>query len=44
MIEKIATGEFKTPFMSPGDVVRMEMLDKSGHSIFGAIEQTVEQV
>ncbi|MEQ3649590.1 fumarylacetoacetate hydrolase family protein [Hyphomonas sp.] len=44
MIEKIATGGFKTPFMSPGDVVRMEMLDKSGHSIFGAIEQTVEQV
>jgi fumarylacetoacetate (FAA) hydrolase len=44
MIEKIATGDFKTPFMSPGDVVRMEMLDKSGHSIFGAIEQTVEQV
>jgi fumarylacetoacetate (FAA) hydrolase len=44
MIEKIATGEFKTPFMSPGDTVRMEMLDKSGHSIFGAIEQTVEQV
>ncbi len=44
MIEKIATGEFKTPFMLPGDVVRMEMLDKSGHSIFGAIEQTVEQV
>jgi fumarylacetoacetate (FAA) hydrolase len=30
--------------MSPGDTVRMEMRDKSGHSIFGAIEQTVEQV
>lgn len=44
MIEKIASGEFKTPFMSPGDVVRIEMLDRSGHSIFGAIEQTVEQV
>ena len=44
MIEKIATGDFKTPFMSPGDTVRIEMFDKSGHSIFGAIEQTVEQV
>ncbi|RAN33752.1 fumarylacetoacetate hydrolase family protein [Hyphomonas pacifica] len=44
MIEKIATGEFKTPFMSPGDTVRIEMFDKAGHSIFGAIEQTVEQV
>ena len=44
MIEKIATGDFKTPFMSPGDTVRIEMFDKSGHSIFGAIEQTVKQV
>ena len=44
MIEKIATGDFKTRFMSPGDTVRIEMFDKSGHSIFGAIEQTVEQV
>lgn len=44
MIEKIATGDFKTPFMSPGDTVRIEMFDKSDHSIFGAIEQTVEQV
>lgn len=41
MIEKIATGEFKTPFMSDGDVVRIEMLDNGGRSIFGAIEQTV---
>ena len=44
MIETIADGDFKTPFMSPGDTVRIEMFDKSGHSIFGAIEQTVEQV
>ena len=44
MIEKIASGEFKTPFMSPGDKVRIEMLDETGHSIFGAIEQTVEKV
>lgn len=44
MIEKIASGEFKTPFMTPGDRVRIEMLDESGHSIFGAIEQTVEKI
>jgi fumarylacetoacetate (FAA) hydrolase len=44
MIEKIATGEFKTPFMKPGDTVRIEMQDVSGHSIFGAIEQVVEAV
>ena len=44
MIEKIATGEFKTPFMKPGDTVRMEMLDGSGKSIFGAIEQKVATV
>ena len=41
MIEKIATGEFQTPFMSEGDTVRIEMMDADGHSIFGSIEQTV---
>lgn len=44
MIEKIATGEFKTPFMKGGDTVRIEMHDANGHSIFGAIEQKVEMV
>ena len=42
-IETIKTGGPKTPFMRFGDVVRIEMKDKAGHSIFGAIEQTVEQ-
>ena len=41
MIETIADGEAKTPFMKPGDTVRVEMRDKEGHSIFGAIEQKV---
>ena len=27
--------------MVPGDSVRVEMKDADGHSIFGAIEQTV---
>jgi fumarylacetoacetate (FAA) hydrolase len=42
-IETIATGAPKTPFMKFGDTVRIEMKDKAGHSIFGAIEQTVKQ-
>lgn len=43
MIETINTGKPVTPFMKFGDTVRIEMLDKAGHSIFGAIEQTVEK-
>ncbi|WP_298815786.1 fumarylacetoacetate hydrolase family protein [uncultured Roseibium sp.] len=42
MIETIETGEAKTPFLKSGDTVRIEMSDEDGHSIFGAIEQTVE--
>ncbi|UVI40651.1 fumarylacetoacetate hydrolase family protein [Qipengyuania spongiae] len=41
MIETIADGEAKTRFMRAGDTVRVEMRDKEGHSIFGAIEQKV---
>ena len=40
-IETIKSGAPKTPFMKFGDIVRIEMKDKAGHSIFGAIEQTV---
>jgi fumarylacetoacetate (FAA) hydrolase len=40
-IETIQSGEPKTPFLKFGDTVRIEMKDKAGHSIFGAIEQTV---
>lgn len=43
MIETIAAGEPKTPFLAFGDTVRIEMKDKTGHSIFGAIEQTVSR-
>lgn len=43
MIETIETGSPKTPFMKFGDQVRIEMKDRAGHSIFGAIEQTVEK-
>jgi fumarylacetoacetate (FAA) hydrolase len=41
MIETIESGKPITPFLKFGDVVRIEMLDSSGQSIFGAIEQTV---
>lgn len=44
MIETIAAGEAKTPFMKAGDMVRIEMKDKAGHSIFGAIEQKIVAV
>jgi fumarylacetoacetate (FAA) hydrolase len=43
MIETIEAGKPVTPFMRFGDTVRIEMKDASGHSIFGAIEQTVEK-
>lgn len=43
MIETIRDGAPKTPFMRFGDTVRIEMKDDAGRSIFGAIEQTVEQ-
>jgi len=41
MIEKIDTGEFKTPFMGYGDNVAIEMFNADGESLFGRIEQTV---
>jgi fumarylacetoacetate (FAA) hydrolase len=41
MIETIRDGKPATPFLQPGDTVRIEMKDTHGHSIFGAIEQQV---
>ena len=43
MIETIERGAPSTPFMQPGDSVRIEMRDAHNHSIFGAIEQKVVQ-
>jgi fumarylacetoacetate (FAA) hydrolase len=42
-IEQIAHGKPSTPFMKFGDSIRIEMKNARGHSIFGAIEQTVEK-
>ena len=43
-VETILTGAPKTPFLLGCDTVRIEMKDAKGHSIFGAIEQTVERI
>lgn len=42
-VETLETGAPITPFMSFGDVVRIEMLDREGRSVFGAIEQRIER-
>jgi len=44
MIETIAEGTAYTPWLGEDDVVRMDMRDEQGHSIFGAIEQTVIEI
>ncbi len=41
-VEALRDGKPSTPFMKFDDVVRIEMLDRDGRSIFGAIEQRVE--
>ncbi|MBF7072429.1 fumarylacetoacetate hydrolase family protein [Glaciecola sp. MH2013] len=43
MIETIRDGKPTTSFMSFGDRIRIEMLDKHGDSIFGAIDQVVKK-
>jgi fumarylacetoacetate (FAA) hydrolase len=42
-LETIEHGAAKTPFMKFGDSIRIEMQDMEGHSIFGAIDQTVQR-
>lgn len=44
MLEIIADGKPSTPFMKAGDAVRIEMLDHQQQSIFGAINQVVEEI
>jgi fumarylacetoacetate (FAA) hydrolase len=41
VVETLIEGKTRTLFLKPGDVVRIEMLDPCGRSIFGAIEQQV---
>ena len=42
-VETLRDGKPSTPFMTFGDRVRIEMKDRDGRSVFGAIEQTIEQ-
>ena len=41
MIEIIDAGEAKTPFMTPGDNVRIQVFAPDGTNLFGTIEQAV---
>ncbi len=41
MLEQVAGGKPKTPFLKFGDRVRIEMMDAQERSIFGAIDQQV---
>ncbi|WP_181143256.1 fumarylacetoacetate hydrolase family protein [Xanthomonas arboricola] len=43
VVETLRDGTPSTPFLSFGDVVRIEMFAADGASIFGAIEQRVER-
>jgi fumarylacetoacetate (FAA) hydrolase len=43
LVEQVEKGEAKTPFLGFGDRVKIEMLDASGASVFGAIDQRVER-
>ena len=43
-VEAIRHGEATTSFLRYGDVVRLEMKDESGQSVFGAIEQCLKQL
>ena len=41
--EHLASGAPQTDYLHFGDTLRLEMFDREGRSIFGAIEQTVER-
>ena len=43
MYETIESGKPQTSFLKFGDTVRIEMFDRAGASIFGAIDQRVER-
>jgi fumarylacetoacetate (FAA) hydrolase len=43
MLEIIRDGKPSTPFLSFGARVRIEMLDREGSSVFGAIEHVYER-
>lgn len=44
MIETIRFGEPKTPFLQFSDIVKLEVIDHKGKSVFGVIEQIVKRL
>lgn len=40
-VEKLKYGRARTPFLKPGDLVRIAALNPSGRAVFGEINQTV---
>jgi fumarylacetoacetate (FAA) hydrolase len=42
-LETLAHGKPLTPFLKFGDSVRIEMFDRAGASVFGAIQQTMQR-
>jgi fumarylacetoacetate (FAA) hydrolase len=43
MRETLASGSAQTPYLKPGDNIRIEVLDPTGRSLFGSIDQTVTE-
>jgi fumarylacetoacetate (FAA) hydrolase len=43
MLETINTGKPITPFMNFGDTVKIEVLDRQGHNLFGTIFQKISK-
>jgi fumarylacetoacetate (FAA) hydrolase len=41
LLEQIESGQARTPYLRYGDRIRIEMFNKNGRSLFGAIEQEV---
>jgi fumarylacetoacetate (FAA) hydrolase len=42
-VETLRDGSPSTPFLSFGDTVKIDVVDPAGASIFGAIEQIIQQ-
>jgi fumarylacetoacetate (FAA) hydrolase len=41
MRETLASGTAQTPYLEPGDNIHIEVLDPTGRSLFGSIDQRV---
>lgn len=41
MLEILATGEAKTPFLTYGNTVKIEIINEAGENVFGTIDQKV---